>query len=117
MKNVVATIGFIVWSSIASAGDISTASTYFGGIQGVGVGFWGHVGVGLPVGQTCHGSQTVVLLTSNPRYKEILTILIAAESTGQSVKMYQLGASNYAPAAGATYCVVTEAALGNFPIW
>jgi hypothetical protein len=46
----------------AFSADIEGATNYSGNIDSVGVGFFGHVGIGLPEGQTCHGQRVIVLL-------------------------------------------------------
>lgn len=115
MNRTLAALVLAFYSFTSQAGDIATAATYFGSTQGIGVGFFGHVGVGLPVGQTCHGSNIVILLNTNPQYKEILSVLLAAEAGKQSVKFYQLGAQT--TTFGSSYCVITAASLGDFPIW
>jgi hypothetical protein len=107
----------ILFSSFIKAGEISNTNSYYGQIQGVSVGFYTHVAIGLPAGQTCLGSSVAVLLNSNPKYKEILSVFILSEATKQSVKIFQPSAQTISFPGGGTYCVVTEAALGNFPLW
>lgn len=80
----------------------------------VAIGFYGHVGVALPSGQTCHGSRVAVLLTTNAKFKETLSMLIDAQTTKQMVKFYALGATS---AIFGQHCVITEASLGDFPLW
>ena len=93
----------------------SEGSTYSGKITGVAIDFYYHTGIGLPDGETCNGKPAIVLLKTHPRYKEILSVLLIAESTGKTVEIYGLGQelSDF----GAGYCVVKFASLGNFPLW
>jgi len=115
-KSLWASAAILCLSSAVRAGDITGASTYYGPTQGVAFGLFSNIGVGLPTGQTCHGSPVVVLLTSNPRYTEIVSVLLTAEASHVSVKMYSLGTvmTNFG---GTNYCTITEAGLGNFPLW
>jgi len=117
MKKLIAALIFATFSLSVHSGDIATANTYFGPIQGVSVGFWGHVGVGLPSDQTCHGQRVVVLLNTHSKYKEILSSLLTAEASKSSVKFYFLGSQTITFGGSYSYCVITEAALGDFPGW
>ena len=117
MKNLLSTLILATVSLASHAGDITTAATYVGPTQGIGVGFFDHVGVGLPAGQTCHGANVAVLLTTNTKYKEILSTLLLAEATKQPVTIYQLGAQTTTFAGTYIYCVVTQASLNTFPLW
>ena len=65
MKKTLLSLVLATFFIASNAEDIGIAAAYFGPIQGVGVGFYGHVGIGLPAGQTCNGSNMVVLLTTN----------------------------------------------------
>ena len=105
----------ITWAGAANSADFNGQS-YYGKTEGVGVGFWGHVGVGLPTGTTCRGQERVILLTTNPRYNEIYSILVTAESSGKQVKFYNV-TNSITPTAGTTYCVIDFVALGNFYGW
>lgn len=116
MKKYLSALALILNSLVSQAGDIATASTYFGPTQGIAIGFFGHVGVGLPVGQTCHGLNVVLLLTTNAQYKDMLSTLLAAEAAKQSVDLYQLGAQT-ATFGSTAWCVITGVSLGDFPIW
>jgi hypothetical protein len=101
----------------AHAADIATVGNYAGPIQGVALGFFSSVGVGLPSGQTCHGKNVVVLLTTHPRYKEILAAMLAAEAGNRNVRFNQIGGVVETFSPGYTYCVIGEAAIGDFPLW
>ncbi|MBY0444261.1 MAG: hypothetical protein K2Q15_03520 [Burkholderiales bacterium] len=107
----------ILFSSFIKAAEISNTNSYYGQIQGVSVGFYTHVAIGFPTGQTCLGSSIAVLLTSNPKYKEILSLFLLSETSKQSVNIFQPSAQTISFPGGGTYCVVTEAALGNFTLW
>jgi hypothetical protein len=97
--------------------DIVTAANYHGLIQGIGPGFFGHVGIGLPAGETCHGQPLVILLKTNPSYKETYAAMLTAEAAKQPVRMFNLGAQTTTFAPTYTYCTITEAGLGDFPNW
>ncbi|TPW09189.1 MAG: hypothetical protein FD130_2621, partial [Halothiobacillaceae bacterium] len=91
MKKICASLLVLVLFAVSqhgsAAGVIDQNGTYRGQIKGVGIGFWGHVGVGLD-GVTCRGFTEVVLKKDNPQYKDMLAVLLAAESTGKQVNMY-----------------------------
>ena len=108
----------VLVTTATNAADIlksTDGSTYNGKIEGVAFNFYNHVGVGLPAGETCNSQRSLVLYTTHPQYKEIVSVLLAAESSGKQVKMYGLGrkVSDF----GVGYCVIEWAALGNFPLW
>ena len=92
--------------------DLTDPEPYLGKVQSVAVGFYGHTGVGPQDGTTCQGSPIAVLLTSNPKYKEILSLLYVAETTQSAVQFYALAMvrSEF----GAGWCVIREASLGRF---
>ncbi|SRR6266571_1527897 len=95
--------------------DLTGTQTYVGKVQSAAVGFYGHIGVGLQDGTTCQGQSVAVLLTTNPKYKEILSLLYVAETTQSDVKFYALASvrSDF----GVGYCVIGEASLGRFALW
>ena len=86
-------IFLVIFFSIGSyAGSINSNGTYEGKVRGVAIGFWGHVGVGLD-GVQCEGKNEVLLLSSNEKYKDILSVLLAAEASGKSVMFYKVNAT------------------------
>lgn len=102
----------------AFAGTIDSAGTYHGTIQGVGVGFFGGIGVGLTDGATCNGSGVVILLYSNPQYKDMLAVLLAGQASGGNVRMYQMANVITSYYSGTyAYCTITSVSLGDFPLW
>ena len=102
-------------STFSMAGDIPTEANYSGKIESVAIGFFGHVGIGLPAGDTCHGQPIIVLLTTHPQYKEILSTLLAAQTSGQEVNIHRLGLET--SSFGVGYCVVQYLSLGDFIVW
>src|SRR5882757_3670120 len=98
------------------AGTIDVNGSYHGTIEGVAVGFFGHVGVGL-VGANCNGSSVVVLLTTNPHYKDILSVLLSAQSANADLRLLWLSSQLQDFGSGNVYCVINYASLGNFPLW
>lgn len=109
--------GFFMLS--ANAGTIDSVGTYRGTIDGVGIGFFAGVGVGLTGGATCNGKSVVILLFSNPQYKDLLAVLLSAEASGKNVRMYRLldNIETYYNTSTYAYCVITAASLGDFPLW
>ena len=101
----------------AVAGTFDGNGDYHGTIQGVAVGFFSNVGVGLTDGATCSGQGVAVLLTSNPQYKDILAVLLAAQSTGSNLRLWYLTGATQTFPGGYTYCVINFASLGDFPLW
>ena len=114
-RTVLAILAMLVLVPEVFAGTIDSNGTYRGQLLGVAVGFFGNVGVGLP-GANCNNQGVVVLLTSNPLYKETLATLLSAQATGQNVVLNTLSAQtqNFG---GINYCVITQASLGAFPLW
>jgi len=106
----------LLFSSQACAGTINSLGTYNGIAKGVAVGFWGQVGVGLD-GVSCNGRNEVLLLLSNSKYKEILSVLLAAEASGKTVVFYSLTGSLHEVAPGHTYCAIRYASFGDFSAW
>ena len=116
MKRIYLVLIFLVAiSKSALSADIETSENYIGNINSVAVGFFGHVGVGLPDGQTCHGQRVIVLLTTHPLFESMLSVLLTAEAAQKEVNVFQLGSqeSDF----GVGYCVITHVSLGDFPLW
>ena len=109
-------VALIFSSTAANAANYTGGTSYFGPIQAVASGFWGEVGIGLANGDTCLGRNQVVLPRSNARFSEMLSLMITAAASGKPVKLYNIGTTTVT-FAGLTYCVVTEASLGDFPGW
>jgi hypothetical protein len=63
-------------STTASAGTIDSVGTYRGTISSVAYNFISGTGVGLTDGATCNGKSVVILLNSNPQFKDMLAILM-----------------------------------------
>lgn len=103
----------ICLATMASANDLVGQQSYLGTINAVAPGFYGHTGVELVDGMSCRGRRQVILLTSNPRYSDILAILLTAQASHSSVKFYAIAAQ---PDLGG-FCTIGEAALGNFSVW
>jgi len=104
-------------STTASASWIDSNGNYVGTISSVGVNFFDGIGVGLTDGVTCNGSRPVVYLPySNPRYKEILAVLVAAQASGQEVRMFRIR-DTLSPLGNYSYCTITSASIGGFPLW
>lgn len=101
----------------ASAGTIDSVGTYHGTINGVGVGFFAGTGVGLTDGATCNGQNVVILLYTNPQYKDLLAVMLAAEASGKNVRMYRLLDNIQTFSGTYSYCVITTASLGDFAPW
>lgn len=106
----------IIASIPTYAGTIDSASTYRGTINGVAVNYWSGVGVGLTDGATCNGQSTVILLYTDPHYKDTLSVLMTAETTGKNVRMYRLLDQIQTYYTNYAYCV-TAVSLGDFPVW
>lgn len=98
---------------MAAAADLTGQQSYFGTINAVAPGFYGHTGVELVDGMSCRGRRQVILLTSNPRYADILALLLTAQASRTGVKLYAIAAQ---PDLGG-FCTIGEAALGNFSVW
>lgn len=113
MKKIASLLALLLTPAAAWSADLTGAQTYSGTISAVVPGYYGQVGVDLADGWTCQGNRQVILQTSNPRYNEIVAVLITAQATQQTVKFYAL-ASN--PGQNG-YCTIGEAALGNFSAW
>lgn len=99
--------------AIASAADLTGMASYYGPVTAVAPGFYGHVGVEMADGTTCRGRRQLILLTSNPHYTDILSLLLTAQASHANVKFY-------APASQqdtAGFCTIGEAAIGNFTPW
>ena len=116
MKKVVFVYFGILMSFNVVAADLTGTDTYYGKINSVSVGFFSNVGVALQDGTTCNGQKVAVLLTTNPKYKEILSLLLTAETSQKEVHFYRV-ASNLSQFGTPPYCVINEAALGKFPLW
>lgn len=116
MMNYIAIVCFSFFSAFVNAG-FSWDGTYTGEINGVAVGHWGHVGVGLPSGQKCNNRSEVLLLKSNEYFKEILSVLLAAEASGKQVTLYRVTSQVQEIAATYSYCIIGSAALGDYPTW
>jgi len=118
MKKILLLLSLLIFIAQVHAVDIpasTSGATYSGKIEGVAIGFFDHVGIGLPAGDTCNGRKSLALLTTHPQYKEIMSVLLAAEASGKIVKFYGLGSE--ISTFGSGYCVVNWASLGNFPLW
>jgi hypothetical protein len=98
-----------------TTGTFDANGSYHGGIQSVAIGFFGNVGVGLN-GATCNGLPAALLMTSNPQYKDMLATLLAAQSTGSNVRMYELTSATQTYGS-LTFCVIQFVSLGDFPYW
>lgn len=109
-------VAFALTSTAANATNYTGGTSYFGPIQAVASGFWGEVGISLANGDTCLGRSQVILARSNSRFNEMLSLMITAAASGKSVKLYNIGTTTVV-FSGLTYCVVTEASLGDFPGW
>ena len=117
MKAVIAGFFALAFTSTAAhATNYTGGTSYFGPVQAVASGFWGEVGIGLANGDTCLGRSQVILQRSNSRFNEMLSLMITAAASGKSVKLYNIGTTTVV-FAGLTYCVATEASLGDFPGW
>ena len=102
-----------VWAS-----SIDANGTYHGPISSVGPGFFSGVGVGLTGGATCNGQSVVILLYSNPNYKDLLATLLTAQATGQDVALYRMLDTITSYYNGTySYCTITAASVGLFPLW
>jgi hypothetical protein len=116
MKSIIIFTLAMLFSLNSSAGNITGAGTYKGKIKGVGVGFWGHIGVGLD-GIKCNGRDEVLLLSTNANHKEIYSLLLAAEASGKLVIFYKVAGVIEQVDPNYSYCVIRSAALGDFPQW
>lgn len=114
MKKILSFLALLLTPAAVWATDLTGTQTYSGMITAVAPGYYGQVGVDLADGWTCHGNRQVILQSSNPRYNEILAVLITAQATQQSVKLYAIP-SNATFLNG--YCTIDEAAIGNFSAW
>lgn len=106
----------LFFSEFVNAG-FSSDGTYTGEINGVAVGHWGHVGVGLPSGQKCNNRSEVLLLKSNEYFKEILSVLLAAEASVKQVTLYRVTSQVQEMEANYSFCIIGSAALGDYPTW
>jgi len=107
----------VVFSVAANSAGIDTSGSYNGKIKGVAIGHWGHVGVGFVDGVQCNGKNEAILLTSNPLYKEILSLLLAAETAKSDVILFRLSSKVQEFSASSSYCIVSSASLGDFTSW
>ncbi|WP_116812221.1 hypothetical protein [Steroidobacter cummioxidans] len=96
---------------------IDPNGNYVGPISSVAVNFFEGIGVGLTNGVTCNGSPVVYLPYSNAHYKEILATLVAAQASGQEVRMFRIMDTISSFAGGHSYCTMTSASIGPFPLW
>jgi hypothetical protein len=101
----------------AEAGTFNSTGTYSGTISGVAVNFWSGVGVGLTGGATCNGHTEVILLYTDPHCKDMLAVLMTAETTGKNVRMYALTGTIQTYYTNYAYCVITAVSLGDFSAW
>jgi hypothetical protein len=115
VRAITATVCFLSAATV-NAGSI-TNGNYIGTVQGIGIGFFSNVGVGLTGGATCNGQSVVVLLTSNPQYTAMLAALLSAQASGQDVKLFAITGTTQTFAGGNTYCVITAVSFGDFPLW
>ncbi len=119
MKKLIMLVCFMMVTCSAFADPVSiakgTAANYTGKIASVGVGFYEHVGVRLSGGDTCHGSNIIVLLNTDPQYKEMYSLLLSAYTTQSEINIHQLGAQD--STFGIGYCVINYISLGDFPNW
>ncbi len=112
-----AILSTVMLSASAFAGTIDSVGTYHGTLNGVATGFFSGIGVGLD-GVTCNGQSVAILPFTDPHYKDYLATLLAAQASGQSVRMYRM-ADTITSFYGGTYayCTVTSVSLGDFPLW
>lgn len=113
MIKLIVTMSIMCCSAMAPAADLTGQQSYFGTINAVAPGFYGQTGVELLDGMSCRGRRQVILLTSNPRYADILALLLTAQASHLGVKLYAIAAQ---PDFGG-FCTIGEAALGNFSVW
>jgi len=106
----------VFFQSTVYAVDLFGTDTYYGKINSIAIGFFGNVGIALESGTTCNDQSVVVLLTSSSKYKDILSLLLTAEISQKEVHMYRV-ASELSTFGTPPYCVITEAGLGQFPLW
>lgn len=99
------------------AGTMDSVGTYHGTINGVGIDYWTGVGVGLTGGVTCNGQSTVILLYTDPHYKDKLSVLMTAQTTGMNIRMYRLLDNIQTYYTNYAYCIITAVSLGDFPAW
>lgn len=104
-------------SSTSTAGSIDSVGTYKGKIKSIAIGHWGHVGIELDGVSTCSGRAEVMLLSTEPLFKEMLSTLLAAQASQQDVVLYKITSNTQSFAANYTYCIVEYAAIGNFSTW
>lgn len=97
----------------AQADDFTGERSYYGTINAVAPGFYGHTGVEMTEGSTCKGRRQLILLTSNPRYNDILALLLTAQASKTSVTLCSIGKNVESNG----YCTIGEASLGNFSLW
>jgi hypothetical protein len=87
---------------------------YYGPMSNLYVGFWSSYTAILlpqsPQANTFNGYTYIVLPKVNPNYKEIIALLMTAQTTGQNVHLKCVGTQNLG---GYIYCVLVEAILGN----
>jgi hypothetical protein len=117
MKRFIWILAFLAISSTSTAGSIDSVGSYKGKIKSIAVGHWGHVGVELDGVSTCSGRTEVILLSTEPLFKEMLSTLLAAQTSQQDVVLYRITTNTQIFAPSHTYCVVKFAAIGNFSIW
>jgi hypothetical protein len=121
MKRIVSVLLLLLIGQVLpiKAGTIDSVGTYHGTINGVAYNFFSGTGVGLTGGATCNGQSVVILLNSNPQFKDMLAILLAAQATGGNVRIYRLldNIQTYYNNPAYSYCVITAISLGDFPLW
>jgi hypothetical protein len=104
-------------STAGHAGTIDSAGNYRGTVRSVAPGFFAGVGVELD-GVTCNGWSVVILPHSDTRYKDILAVLLSAQATGQNVRMPgMLGVLTTFGSGSYSFCTITAASVGDFPLW
>ncbi|GFE80187.1 hypothetical protein GCM10011487_21870 [Steroidobacter agaridevorans] len=116
-KTICALVMSAALSSTASASWIDPNGNYVGPISSVAVNFFEGIGVGLTDGVTCNGSPVVYLPYSTPHYKDILATLVAAQASGQEVRMFRIKDTISTFPGGYAYCTMTSASIGGFPLW
>lgn len=102
-------------TTITYASNIEGQGDYEGKVNSIAVGFYSHVGVELEDGKTCHGRQSVVLLTSNPLFKEIYSALLSAKVSDTNIEIHRLGLET--SEFGGGYCVILWLAVGDYVNW
>lgn len=107
---------FLTFACPAVAATIDGVGTYRGTISSVAVNFYAGVGVSLTDGVQCNGMSVVVLPYSDAHFKEMHATLLAAQASGQNVRMYRM-ADLLTTLGGFSYCTITTVSLGDFPYW